>query len=202
MSAQTGVGDVYTPSASRPLVYHLFGHLSVPDSLVLTEDNYFDYLIGVSRKGKENPIPTYVRAALARSALLFVGFKIDDWDFRVFFRSLRSQPSGFLRKKIKHVAVQIDPEADRFLDPERARRYLQKYFVGADIYVYWGSTEDFPGELRTRGEACRRGEQICAPHGSRSGSRHRSRPRAPRRRRRARTLTSARALTRRETAKW
>ncbi len=158
-SAPAEEGDGYTPSAERPLVYHLFGHLSVPDSLVLTEDNYFDYLIGVSRKGKENPIPTYVRAALARTALLFVGFKIDDWDFRVFFRSLRNQPSGFLRKKIKHVAVQIDPEADRFLDPERARRYLQKYFVGADIYVYWGSTEDFLGELSARWEAFRQGHQ-------------------------------------------
>lgn len=145
----------YTPSPERPLVYHLFGHLRVLNSLVLTEDNYFDYLIGVSRRGKENPIPSYVGAALASTALLFVGFKIDDWDFRVFFRSLRSQSGSFLRKGIKHVAVQIDPEADRFLDPERARRYLQKYFVGADIYVYWGSTEDFLGELHTRWEAFR-----------------------------------------------
>lgn len=149
----------YTPSAERPLVYHLFGHLRVLDSLVLTEDNYFDYLIGVSRRGKENPIPSYVGAALASTALLFVGFKIDDWDFRVFFRSLRSQSGSFLRKGIKHVAVQIDPEADRFLDPERARRYLQKYFVGADIYVYWGSTEDFLGELHTRWQAFLREEQ-------------------------------------------
>jgi hypothetical protein len=158
-SASEGEDDGYTPSAERPLVYHLFGHLSVLDSLVLTEDNYFDYLIGVSRRGKENPIPSYVGAALASTALLFVGFKIDDWDFRVFFRSLRSQPGSFLRQKIKHVAVQIDPEADRFLDPERARRYLQKYFVGAYIYVYWGSTEDFLGELRTRWEAFLQGEQ-------------------------------------------
>lgn len=158
-SASEGEDDGYTPSAERPLIYHLFGHLSILDSLVLTEDNYFDYLIGVSRRGKENPIPSYVGAALASTALLFVGFKIDDWDFRVFFRSLRSQPGSFLRKKIKHVAVQIDPEADRFLDPERARRYLQKYFVGADIYVYWGSTEDFLGELRARWEAFLKGEQ-------------------------------------------
>jgi len=30
------------------LVYKLFGQLAEPDSLVLTEDDYFDYLIGVT----------------------------------------------------------------------------------------------------------------------------------------------------------
>lgn len=143
----------YRPTVGRPLVYHLFGHLRLLNSLVLTEDNYFDYLIGVSRRGKEDPIPSYVSSQLVQTALLFVGFKIDDWDFRVFFRSLRNRQSRLLSERIKHVAVQIDPEADRFLDPARARRYLQKYFVGADIYVYWGSTEDFLTDLRVRWEA-------------------------------------------------
>ena len=34
----------FVPSADRPLVYHLFGHFSVPDSLVLTEDDHFEFL--------------------------------------------------------------------------------------------------------------------------------------------------------------
>lgn len=155
--AGTGVEDDdedkgYMPRVKQPLVYHLFGHLGLPDSLVLTEDNYFDYLIGVSRRGKENPIPQVVRTALTGTALLFVGFKIDDWDFRVFFRSLMNQEGRVLLKRFKHVAVQVDPESERFLDPERARHYLKQYFVGADIYVYWGSTADFIAELRKRWE--------------------------------------------------
>lgn len=36
------------PTVDRPLVYYLFGNLKDPDSLVLTEDNFFDYLIGRS----------------------------------------------------------------------------------------------------------------------------------------------------------
>ena len=41
----------YRPAPERPLVYHLFGHLreKEPDLVVLTEDNYFDYLIGVHK---------------------------------------------------------------------------------------------------------------------------------------------------------
>jgi hypothetical protein len=49
-----------------------------------------------------------------------------------------------------HVAVQIDPEEARILQPERARRYLESYFQGADISIYWGNAQDFIRELHRR----------------------------------------------------
>jgi hypothetical protein len=135
----------YQPSVMEPMVYHLFGSFDVRDSIVLTEDNYFDYLIGITRK--ENPIPSDVRKALADSALLFMGFQLDDWDFRVIFSSIMSQEGRSRRKRYVHVAVQINPEEGRILDPERAREYLQERFEGADISIYWGSCDDFVREL-------------------------------------------------------
>jgi hypothetical protein len=145
----------YRPTADRPLVYHLFGGLRVPDSLVLTEDNYFDYLIGLTRNN--DLIPEFVRRTLVDSALLFLGFRMEDWDFRVLFRSIMGQEGGRQRKKYAHVAAQLDPEENRTLDPERARRYLQNYFGGRDIggreisiSLYWGNVEDFARELRQR----------------------------------------------------
>jgi CHAT domain/SIR2-like domain len=137
----------YRPTADRPLVYHLFGNLQLTDSYVLTEDDYFDYLIGVtSNKGL---IPPVVRRALSDTALLFLGFRLDEWDFRVLFRSLMSQEGRRRRGNYSHVAVQIDPEESRTLEPERARRYIESYFYGADISIYWGSVEDFVQELQT-----------------------------------------------------
>ena len=79
----------YRPSVEEPLVYHLFGHLRDPDSVVLTQDDYFDYLIDITRNNEI--IPKSVRANLANTALLFLGFQMSDWDFRVFFRSIISQ---------------------------------------------------------------------------------------------------------------
>jgi hypothetical protein len=140
----------YRPSAERPLVYYLFGHLQEPDSVVLTEDNYFDYLIGVTRD--KDLIPGVVRRALADTALLFLGFRMDDWDFRVLFRSLMSQEGRGRRSRYAHVAVQIDPEEGRIQEPERARRYLESYFQDADISIYWGNVEDFVQELNRRWE--------------------------------------------------
>jgi hypothetical protein len=135
----------YVPSVMEPMVYHLFGSFHVRDSVVLTEDNYFDYLIGTTRK--DNPRPPGVLKALADSALLFLGFQLDDWDFRVIFRSIMGQEGRERRKKYVHVAVQINPEEGRILDPERAREYLRERFEGADINIYWGSAADFVKEL-------------------------------------------------------
>jgi hypothetical protein len=139
------------PDVQRPLVYHLFGRLDARDSMVLTEDDHFDFLIGVT--GNRDLIPVTVRRALADTALLFLGFHMDDWNFRVLFRSILSQQGGGRRKRYAHVAAQIDPEQGRALDPIRARRYLEGYFDAADITIYWGSAEDFLRELKARLEA-------------------------------------------------
>jgi len=36
------------------------------------------------------------------------------------------------------------------LEPERARSYLQEYFKGAFVSIYWGTVEDFVSDLRQR----------------------------------------------------
>lgn len=143
------------PTVEKPLVYRLFGRLDEPDSLVLSEDDYFDYLIGTARNN--DLIPSAIRKALARSVLMFLGFRMDDWNFRVLFRSILSVP-GLQLQRYAHVAVQVNPEEGRFIDPERARRYLERYFheylgqtfTGAKISIFWGNERDFLNELRER----------------------------------------------------
>jgi hypothetical protein len=137
----------YLPSPEKPLVYYLYGRLGEPDSLVLTEDDYFDFLIGVT--SNKDLIPAAVRRALADTALLFLGFQVDSWDFRVLFRSILSGEGGGRRSRYAHIAAQIEPEEGRILEPERARRYLENYISkGADISLYWGGPEDFAAELQ------------------------------------------------------
>jgi hypothetical protein len=135
----------YRPNTDKPLVYRLFGRLADPDSLVVTEDDYFDYLIGVT--SNKDLIPPAVRRALADTALLFLGFRIDDWSFRVLFRSIMNQSGGSRRSRYAHVAVQIDPEEGRITEVDAARRYFETYFQDSEIAIYWGSVEDFAREL-------------------------------------------------------
>jgi hypothetical protein len=135
----------YRPSIESPLVYHLFGHLKEPESIVLTENDYFDYLIETSKN--KLLIPKVVSRALSDTALLFLGFQMDDWNFRVLFRSVMRPEGRMRRQKYAHVAVQLDPEEDRIIEPEGARQFLEQYFQKADLNIYWGRPSDFMRDL-------------------------------------------------------
>jgi hypothetical protein len=139
----------YEPSVERPLVFYLFGTFDEPFSLVLTEDDYFDFLLGIATN--RDLVPIVVREALADSALLFLGFQLDDWGFRVVLRTLVNQQGRSRRSRYAHIAGQIMPQENEVLEPDRASRYLEAYFAdSADISIYWGSAQDFTRELHTR----------------------------------------------------
>jgi hypothetical protein len=140
----------YHPSKDKPLVYHLFGYIQEPDSLVLTEDDYFDYLMWVNKTN--NPIPTQVITAWSANALLFLGFQMSDWNFRALLRSILNEERRYSPKRYKSVAVQIQP-VEGNLRPERAYRYLEEFFLGVNIGIYWGSADDFLKELWRRWQA-------------------------------------------------
>ena len=132
------------PSPEAPLVYYLFGNFEHPETLVLTEDDYFEFLIGVTRNKDLVPIP--IREALAKNALLFVGFKLDEWDFRVIHRSIMAQ-QGSGNRQFKSVGVQVDLDGSEIQQPERAGRYLEEYFDDADISLFWGNVDEFLNDL-------------------------------------------------------
>lgn len=143
----------YKATADKPVVFHLHGHSGVPESLVLTEDDYLDFVVSISRN--EELLPPRIRQALTGTSLLFLGYAITDWDFRVLFRSLVS----YLTKSVQrvHVSVQLEP-GTAGADPQKAARaqdYLSRYFEELEISVFWGTCEQFVAELRKRWEAAK-----------------------------------------------
>jgi hypothetical protein len=144
------------PTRETPLVYNLFGRLNDPDNVTITEDDYFDFLISIGEEKnvarKKRRIPDSVYGALTKSSLLFLGFRVHQWDFRVLFRTLMSLEGRRLLSGNTHVAVQIDPDDDYIMDPKRAKMYLENLFkfTGPDVSIFWGSPEDFLTELHSR----------------------------------------------------
>lgn len=116
----------YVPTVEEPLVYHVYGKLSVPESLVITEDDYFDYLLRIgSKAGGKNLAPSAVGTALTADALLFIGFRLDDWSFRVLLRSIYSKEGSGARSvgndTLPCVGAQLIPDKGRILEPVRSR---------------------------------------------------------------------------------
>ncbi|WP_426191453.1 CHAT domain-containing protein [Massilia sp. DWR3-1-1] len=145
--ARSGKGAGGKPTRERPIVIKLFGDLSAPASLVITEDQFFDYLTWVPTV--KNIVPTSVISRVCDSALLFVGFQADSWEFRVMFRTLLQVEGVDLRRDHQHFAAQIDPSS--ILDAGSARRYIEKYLQHkAKLRLYWGDVASFIAELYRR----------------------------------------------------
>lgn len=134
----------FVPTVEEPLVFHLFGSIRYPDSLVLTEDDYFAFLASVAAK-RNKLIPPLVQGAVAEGALLFLGFGLEEVDVRVLLRALfRREGRRKGDQDITHVAAQLDP-GQGMLAPARAKDYLVKYFGSSTprLEIFWGTVEQF-----------------------------------------------------------
>jgi hypothetical protein len=146
----SGLPAEHDPKPSCPLVFHMFGHVADPSSLVLTEDDYLDFLVRTSYR--HDLIPQSVQNAMSNNCLLFFGYQTNELDFRVILRSLSR-----IRRDLKssNYTVQFVHVSDDKVTSEQINR-LQKYFEGYNekmaISVFWGTTGEFMTELRQRWE--------------------------------------------------
>lgn len=149
---QTSVFDAasgFEPTPGDPVVFHLHGHDQVLNSLVLAEGDYLDFLVNVSRD--PDLIPARIQRALADTSLLFIGYSLADWSFRVVFQGIVQSIDANLRRI--SVTVQLPPRDLAPSDQKKAQEYLDEYYKQMDVKVYWGTAREFAAELRRRWEA-------------------------------------------------
>ncbi len=139
----------FKPTVANPVVFHLHGHIGVPESLVLTQDDYLEFLINTSKD--QSLIPPRIQKAFAGTSLLFMGYRIADWDFRVLFQSLISY-LGVSLKKRAHMSVQIVGDKISNVQKGKAQEYFDSYFEKHEIRMYWGTCREFAAELRKQWE--------------------------------------------------
>lgn len=140
----------FEPSVDRPLVFHLHGSAGTPESMVLTRDDYLDFLISMSSP-EDDMLPPVIQRKFAATSLLFIGYSLSDWTFQVLMRGVKGAIGG--ATGATSVAVQLPP--DDVSDPDRAQAYLQCYFEEVQrskVRVYWGTAREFCAELRERQE--------------------------------------------------
>jgi hypothetical protein len=139
------------PAKEKPVVVHLFGADAKETdltSLILTEDDYLDYLSVISRD-YDYLLQTDIQAALAANTLLFLGYRLEDLDLKLIMRGLLTH-LDLEKWDMPHVAVQLegsgrDPEAEK-----EVIRFFERYFSNLKIDVYWGSTQQFVADLYAR----------------------------------------------------
>jgi hypothetical protein len=141
----------FEPTEDEPVIFHMHGYLQDIGSMVLTEDDYLDFLMNISEV--RDLIPARIEQAFTDSSLLFMGYSLEDMNFKVLFRKLVSYMQ--ISQAERHVSVQLAPKESEPTEEEirRARKqrdYLEKHFGLQNVKIYWGTCEEFTAELGRR----------------------------------------------------
>ena len=136
----------FQPNVANPSVFHLYGYTQTQQSMVMSEDDYFQFLINVSKDPEL--IPKRIQQAITGTSLMLLGYSLEDWDFRILFHFL----AGYLKNSTSrtHVAVQLSPNATDNDLKQRSQAFFDKYFESKspDIRVSWETTQNFIVMLR------------------------------------------------------
>ncbi len=133
--------DNYQPTSLEPLVYHLYGIDSCPESLVLSEDDYFSFMVTAERdRGTKNDvIHPAIRRALNDSSLMLLGYDLASWEFRTLLYGLIKSRSHRLQSVC---ALQLHRS-------EQEQEYLKNYMKEVAFKVFWGDTGEYLGQLHS-----------------------------------------------------
>jgi hypothetical protein len=145
----------YKPKESEPLVYHLHGDVNTPQSMVLTERDYFDFVVNLNKDPEALMLPAIVRQALATSSLLFIGYTLEDISFRAIFQGV----IGLQGTRFREISVSVQlPPPLTSEKVDKAQRYLDQYTRNMfEVRVFWGDVCQFVAELRQRWEGFKSG---------------------------------------------
>jgi SIR2-like domain len=130
------------------IVYKIHGSFAEPGQadqepppLIITEDDYIEFLAVLGRgKGEDGEkgkigVPPRIITELVASSLLFLGYSLEDWDFRVLHKSLiGSLPRHHSRKSI---AIQ-----------KQSPKYWQHYWIEKKVAIYDIDLYDFVDQLK------------------------------------------------------
>jgi len=100
----------YKPSEERPLVYHIHGDMTIPSSMVLTEKDYFEFVINLNKGDEKEILPSFIRSELAdyESSFLFIGYSLEDINFRAIFQGFLSFLSS-LTTDFRQAGIAVQP---------------------------------------------------------------------------------------------
>lgn len=142
----------YKPTEDRPLVYHIHGDINTPQSMVLTEKDYFDFVINTNKREEERDMyPSLLRTELGNSSLLFIGYTLEDINFRAIFQGFLTFLDSLGKNRKLSIAIQLPPQISK-KGQVRMQKYLEKYTrdMFPNVHIFWGDTFEFVTELDKR----------------------------------------------------
>ena len=121
-----------SPDPSRPYILKIHGDISKPESIVITDEDYIQFVLRMSDKAPYHPVGRNVAAYLNKWTTLFIGYRLTDYNLRLLFKTLRWKKDP--AQIPPSYSVDINP--DKLIQDvwENQRRYIT--FIVEDLWDF------------------------------------------------------------------
>ena len=83
------------PTPDKPFLFQIHGSASDPSSMVITDEDYIDFVLHMSTTGPSNPVPGTIYYRMRTWPTLFIGYRLQDFDLRLLMKTLRYRKEKF-----------------------------------------------------------------------------------------------------------
>jgi SIR2-like protein len=124
--------DYRNATPESPVVYKLHGDIARRESLVVTDEDYIQFVLRMSDKEPYDPVPLSLKFFLTGWTTLFVGYSLMDYNLRLLFKTLRWKIDDANLPDMYSVDVRPDP---LILDVWQSQRHYLK-FIAQDVWSF------------------------------------------------------------------
>jgi hypothetical protein len=118
--------------SQHPYVFKLHGDIQKPDTIVISDEDYIQFVLRMSEKEYNHPVPQSFRYNFNRWPTLFVGYSLLDYNLRLLFKTLRWK----MDLAQINPAYSIDPYPDPLIFDVWHSQKKYVTFVAQDVWTF------------------------------------------------------------------
>jgi len=119
-------------SPQEPFVFKIHGDINEGESIVITEEDYIDFVLRMSSKQQVHPVPLTIQYYLVKCPTLFIGYSLRDYNLRLLFKTLRWKIDAANFPKSYSVDLYPDPLVFRIYHDQN--NYVS--FLSEDVWKF------------------------------------------------------------------
>ncbi len=73
----------------QPFLFKIHGDIAQPESIVITDEDYIDFIMRMNDVSLWNPVPSTIQYHFRKFPTLFIGYSLIDYNLRLLFKTLR-----------------------------------------------------------------------------------------------------------------
>lgn len=120
------------PTALQPFVFKIHGDIMHGETMVITDEDYIDFVMRMTDRVQNNPVPMTLAYHLKKWPTLFVGYSLMDYNLRLLFKTLRW--IGDQANMPRTYSVDLEPDGLIYKVYSQQKGLVQ--FIVQDVWMF------------------------------------------------------------------